>query len=169
MNQRKPATYHGEEPLPYPSNRIKTSKVKMNITFLCFCLTFRISFFNIFLFFINFKYTLYNFLPKNLYEQFRRVANFYFLVNIIILVSWALNCFFFLLHQQNYCCCCYKAKTKRNIWKSSTAIDFLNIECKRKFVGRGDFIHFKTREKNIQKWKIYLFFSAFSFLLFSVK
>lgn len=26
------------------------------------------------------KYTIYNFLPKNLYEQFRRIANAYFLV-----------------------------------------------------------------------------------------
>ncbi|CAF0782460.1 unnamed protein product [Brachionus calyciflorus] len=30
------------------------------------------------------KYSLISFLPKNLYEQFRRVANFYFLVNILI-------------------------------------------------------------------------------------
>lgn len=26
------------------------------------------------------KYTLVNFIPKNLFEQFRRLANFYFLV-----------------------------------------------------------------------------------------
>ncbi|XP_048514856.1 phospholipid-transporting ATPase IF-like isoform X2 [Athalia rosae] len=30
------------------------------------------------------KYTLWNFLPKNLFEQFRRVANFYFLITAII-------------------------------------------------------------------------------------
>jgi phospholipid-translocating ATPase len=30
------------------------------------------------------KYTLVNFLPKNLYEQFRRLANFYFLITAII-------------------------------------------------------------------------------------
>lgn len=29
---------------------------------------------------VSSKYTLWNFLPKNLFEQFRRVANFYFLV-----------------------------------------------------------------------------------------
>ncbi|XP_014213401.1 probable phospholipid-transporting ATPase IF [Copidosoma floridanum] len=30
------------------------------------------------------KYTLWNFLPKNLFEQFRRVGNFYFLVSSVI-------------------------------------------------------------------------------------
>ncbi|XP_011298118.1 probable phospholipid-transporting ATPase IF isoform X2 [Fopius arisanus] len=33
------------------------------------------------------KYTVWNFIPKNLFEQFRRVANFYFLVTGIIAVS----------------------------------------------------------------------------------
>jgi hypothetical protein len=33
------------------------------------------------------KYTWLNFLPKNIYEQFRRLANFYFLVNIIVMVN----------------------------------------------------------------------------------
>lgn len=33
------------------------------------------------------KYTLWNFLPKNLFEQFRRIANIYFLINAIIIVS----------------------------------------------------------------------------------
>ncbi|XP_078052193.1 phospholipid-transporting ATPase IF, partial [Augochlora pura] len=30
------------------------------------------------------KYTIWNFLPKNLFEQFRRIANFYFLVMVLI-------------------------------------------------------------------------------------
>ncbi|XP_032670766.1 probable phospholipid-transporting ATPase IF isoform X2 [Odontomachus brunneus] len=33
------------------------------------------------------KYTIWNFLPKNLFEQFRRVANFYFLLTTIIALS----------------------------------------------------------------------------------
>ncbi len=33
------------------------------------------------------KYTLWNFLPKNLFEQFRRIANFYFLCAVIITVG----------------------------------------------------------------------------------
>ncbi|XP_034937307.1 probable phospholipid-transporting ATPase IF isoform X2 [Chelonus insularis] len=33
------------------------------------------------------KYTLWNFIPKNLFEQFRRVANFYFLVSAIIAMT----------------------------------------------------------------------------------
>jgi hypothetical protein len=33
---------------------------------------------------ITSKYTLWNFLPKNLFEQFRRIANFYFLCVMII-------------------------------------------------------------------------------------
>ena len=32
------------------------------------------------------KYTVWNFVPKNLFEQFRRVANFYFLCIGIITV-----------------------------------------------------------------------------------
>lgn len=36
-----------------------------------------------------FQYTLWNFLPKNLFEQFRRVANFYFLcVGIVQVIIW---------------------------------------------------------------------------------
>ncbi|XP_034184560.1 phospholipid-transporting ATPase IF isoform X1 [Osmia lignaria lignaria] len=30
------------------------------------------------------KYTLWNFIPKNLFEQFRRIANFYFLVTAVV-------------------------------------------------------------------------------------
>ncbi|KAL0110201.1 hypothetical protein PUN28_013685 [Cardiocondyla obscurior] len=33
------------------------------------------------------KYTLWNFIPKNLFEQFRRVANFYFLLSLIIALA----------------------------------------------------------------------------------
>ncbi|XP_044580312.1 phospholipid-transporting ATPase IF-like isoform X1 [Cotesia glomerata] len=33
------------------------------------------------------KYTAWNFLPKNLFEQFRRIANFYFLLSTIIAMS----------------------------------------------------------------------------------
>ncbi|KOX76982.1 putative phospholipid-transporting ATPase IH [Melipona quadrifasciata] len=35
---------------------------------------------------ISKKYTLWNFVPKNLFEQFRRIANFYFLIMTIISV-----------------------------------------------------------------------------------
>lgn len=33
------------------------------------------------------KYTIFTFLPQNLLEQFRRIANFYFLVMVIISAS----------------------------------------------------------------------------------
>ncbi|XP_060264245.1 phospholipid-transporting ATPase IG isoform X17 [Ovis aries] len=36
---------------------------------------------------ISSKYTLWNFLPKNLFEQFRRIANFYFLIIFLIQVT----------------------------------------------------------------------------------
>ncbi|GLG92822.1 ATP8B4 protein [Gryllus bimaculatus] len=36
---------------------------------------------------ITSKYTLWNFLPKNLFEQFRRIANFYFLCMTILALS----------------------------------------------------------------------------------
>lgn len=55
---RSDSSLEGVKPPKYPSNLIKTS-----------------------------KYTLWNFLPKNLFEQFRRLANFYFLIIAIIQVT----------------------------------------------------------------------------------
>ena len=56
INNQKPSEeFHFDESLKYKSNRIKTS-----------------------------KYNLITFLPINIFEQFRRVANFYFLTNITI-------------------------------------------------------------------------------------
>lgn len=59
INNEQPMDYTESEvnkPFMYKSNRIKTS-----------------------------KYNILNFLPKNLFEQFRRIANFYFLINVIII------------------------------------------------------------------------------------
>uniref|UniRef100_A0A671SUN4 Phospholipid-transporting ATPase n=1 Tax=Sinocyclocheilus anshuiensis TaxID=1608454 RepID=A0A671SUN4_9TELE len=36
---------------------------------------------------ISSKYTIWNFIPKNLFEQFRRIANFYFLIIFLVQVS----------------------------------------------------------------------------------
>ncbi|KZS18981.1 Phospholipid-transporting ATPase, partial [Daphnia magna] len=36
---------------------------------------------------VSAKYTIWNFIPKNLFEQFRRIANFYFLCIAIIQMS----------------------------------------------------------------------------------
>lgn len=47
---------------------------------------FQVSFLIIFFFFPPIQYTLWNFLPKNLFEQFRRIANFYFLIIFLIQV-----------------------------------------------------------------------------------
>nr|XP_029504990.1 probable phospholipid-transporting ATPase IH [Oncorhynchus nerka] len=33
---------------------------------------------------VSSKYTLWNFIPKNLFEQFRRIANFYFLLIFLV-------------------------------------------------------------------------------------
>lgn len=33
-----------------------------------------------------FQYTIWNFVPKNLFEQFRRIANFYFLIIFLVQV-----------------------------------------------------------------------------------
>ena len=41
------------------------------------------------------KYNVWNFIPKNLFEQFRRIANFYFLCIAIIQVIYILNIFTF--------------------------------------------------------------------------
>lgn len=40
---------------------------------------------------ICFQYTFWNFVPKNLFEQFRRIANFYFLIIFLVQVSY-LHC-----------------------------------------------------------------------------
>jgi len=57
INNEKPVDYNEPDvPFKYKSNRIKTS-----------------------------KYNIFNFLPKNIFEQFRRIANFYFLINVIII------------------------------------------------------------------------------------
>jgi phospholipid-translocating ATPase len=55
INNKKPDNEFYRVDLKYSSNRIKTS-----------------------------KYNLFTFLPINIYEQFRRVANFYFITNITI-------------------------------------------------------------------------------------
>lgn len=58
VNRERPENYSGPDVLPYRHNDVVTS-----------------------------KYTLLTFLPKNLFEQFRRIANFYFLINAAIMVS----------------------------------------------------------------------------------
>uniref|UniRef100_A0A672TC02 Phospholipid-transporting ATPase n=1 Tax=Sinocyclocheilus grahami TaxID=75366 RepID=A0A672TC02_SINGR len=40
---------------------------------------------------VSSKYTVWNFLPKNLFEQFRRIANFYFLIIFLVQVSESLG------------------------------------------------------------------------------
>lgn len=58
-NQTKPHGYDQDsELLEYSSNQVTTS-----------------------------KYTIFNFLPKNLFEQFRRIANIYFLINTILIFA----------------------------------------------------------------------------------
>lgn len=57
LNGHKPDFFKGPDKFKYSDNTIKTS-----------------------------KYTFLNFLFKNLFEQFRRIANFYFLLVIIIRV-----------------------------------------------------------------------------------
>ncbi|TNN27116.1 putative phospholipid-transporting ATPase IH [Liparis tanakae] len=37
---------------------------------------------------VSSKYTSWNFVPKNLFEQFRRIANFYFLLIFLVQGSW---------------------------------------------------------------------------------
>lgn len=56
INTKRPHDYEGTEPLLYCDNEIVTS-----------------------------KYTFLTFFPKNMYEQFRRIANFYFAINAIIM------------------------------------------------------------------------------------
>ena len=41
------------------------------------------------------QYTIWNFIPKNLYEQFKRIANFYFLCVVIIMVIIVKLCLHF--------------------------------------------------------------------------
>ncbi|KAL2720927.1 phospholipid-transporting ATPase IF-like isoform X3 [Vespula squamosa] len=60
---------------PFPRNRIVSHKVSTCNTNICELRYGRL------------YYTLWNFIPKNLFEQFRRIANFYFLLNTIVALS----------------------------------------------------------------------------------
>ena len=66
----------------YASNSIKTSRVMFLNVILRFVLF--LTFLFILIFLIKLKYNILNFIPKNLFEQFTRLANFFFLVSIII-------------------------------------------------------------------------------------
>lgn len=46
---------------------------------------------------VSSKYTFWNFIPKNLFEQFRRIANFYFLIIFLVQVRPAV---FFITHSR---------------------------------------------------------------------
>jgi phospholipid-translocating ATPase len=83
INNIKPDDYDETEdaPIDYTKNQIRTSKVKLNYYH-------QHSFLSLFIYlklFFYFQYRFYNFLPKNLLEQFRRIANLYFLINALIL------------------------------------------------------------------------------------
>ncbi len=82
INNEATDDYTGKR-LKYAANQIKTTKVcwiifQANIIIIPdhICFYFWIK-----------KYTLLTFLPKNLFEQFRRVANFFFLISAIVIVS----------------------------------------------------------------------------------
>jgi hypothetical protein len=47
------------------------------------------------LYVLVFQYTIWSFLPKNLFQQFRRIANFYFLCMSIVSVSSKVIHFYF--------------------------------------------------------------------------
>uniref|UniRef100_A0A8C0EP17 Phospholipid-transporting ATPase n=1 Tax=Bubo bubo TaxID=30461 RepID=A0A8C0EP17_BUBBB len=50
---------------------------------------------------VSSKYTLWNFLPKNLFEQFRRIANFYFLIIFLVQVRALILCCLYLHRADN--------------------------------------------------------------------
>lgn len=84
-------------PQRYPDNRIVSSKVNrprsffkknyfislsfhISTTVCVYCSSERLSALP--------QYTFWNFIPKNLFEQFRRIANFYFLVIFLVQVRF---------------------------------------------------------------------------------
>ncbi len=79
MNNKIFDEYHREQTFKYSNNKMRTSRVFLFLNI----------FYQHYLFkFLRYcKYTIWNFLPKNLFEQFRRVANFYFLIITIIMVQ----------------------------------------------------------------------------------
>lgn len=52
---------------------------------------------------VSTKYTLLTFLPQNLFEQFRRIANFYFLIMTIIAISIGKLCRLFPHDEEQIC------------------------------------------------------------------
>lgn len=58
------------------------------------------------------QYTVWNFLPKNLFEQFRRIANFYFLIIFLVQVCIRFSCYPAAKLEEVYICACLGNKTK---------------------------------------------------------
>lgn len=94
-NKEPPPGPEAYIPQRYPDNRIISSKVRTTtmlqphynhvITMLQPC-------YNHLLLLPFPQYTFWNFVPKNLFEQFRRIANFYFLIIFLVQVrSWLID------------------------------------------------------------------------------
>lgn len=90
------------------------------------------------------QYTVWNFLPKNLFEQFRRIANFYFLIiflvqvrtgfvcmlqqikSLFIVKYWNRTCFAaisVMLRKKIFCCQSLFLHTWTTLWNGFNAVD----------------------------------------------
>ena len=84
VNNQRPQDYSGQdEPFTYTSNSIRTSRVSV----FTFPRLFSVSSSKIWPIHCWTQYRWWSFVPKNLFHQFRRLANFYFLINAIAMVS----------------------------------------------------------------------------------
>jgi len=69
----------------FPNNRIISSRVSENTFSSKLSQNFQDK--GCLIFFFNFQYTKWTFIPYNLFEQFRRIVNFYFLCIAIVQVQ----------------------------------------------------------------------------------
>jgi hypothetical protein len=80
-----------DEPIKYCSNRIRTSKVSSQTSNKDLSVITKNQFNKSI--YLWLKYRIWNFFPKNIFEQFRRFTNFYFLINSIIQVNKIIRLF----------------------------------------------------------------------------
>uniref|UniRef100_A0A3P9J8Q2 Phospholipid-transporting ATPase n=1 Tax=Oryzias latipes TaxID=8090 RepID=A0A3P9J8Q2_ORYLA len=108
---------------------------------------------------VSSKYTVWNFLPKNLFEQFRRIANFYFLIIFLVQVivdtptspvTSGLPLFFVItvtaIKQGYEDWLRHKADNEVNKYKVTVLVDGKRIESESEKIKVGDIVEVKENE-----------------------
>lgn len=97
-------------------------------------------------FFCLFQYTIWNFVPKNLFEQFRRIANFYFLVIFLVQVMTLTNA-----HTQFFAGTCSPLRW----WRVKCDLSFPKYKCVRLWVSDSSTSRDQYRDRSASVLKQY--------------